>query len=462
MAIIKKRIRHCLTLTVLLMSLAFAKTAAQAAERLQPVGDEIVIVIDPGHGGENLGTESGHSIEKEMTLVTAKTMKEELEKYDNVKVYLTRSTDEDMDLDKRAEFAAEVEADFLFSIHYNASEYHTMFGSEVWISCEAPYNAYGYQFGYEHLLSMGERGLFVRGVKSRVGDKGDYYGILRHCVEQSIPAVIIEHCYVDEERDAEYIRNAEGWAEFGRMDALSVAKYFGLKSAALGVDYSENANSLQPVPTGSQALVPGTILDKTDPDICAIELAECDYSTGELSLTVSAADYDSPLINYDCSIDGGQSWSRREIWPGCNTLTGEYTDTFQLNLKIPSGVQPDIIVRAYNLSDLDTESNLLHLDQAFVYGGTEGDGSGQGSAGEADAPQPATQESGLPDHSRKSIGTTTFMPASGDLSEDGQDTRIFAFLKLCLVIVIILFFVVLVSQTVSNRKRRRRRRERKF
>ena len=41
----------------------------------------IVIVIDPGHGGENLGAEYDGYTEKDMTLIVAKAMKKELEKY---------------------------------------------------------------------------------------------------------------------------------------------------------------------------------------------------------------------------------------------------------------------------------------------------------------------------------------------------------------------------------------------
>lgn len=41
-----------------------------------------VIVIDPGHGGENLGAQVDGYTEKEMTMIVAKAMKKELENYD--------------------------------------------------------------------------------------------------------------------------------------------------------------------------------------------------------------------------------------------------------------------------------------------------------------------------------------------------------------------------------------------
>ena len=64
-------------------------------------------------------------------MVTALAMYEELTKYDNVDVYLTHTDDVSMSLADRAQFAAERNADFLFSIHYNASVDHDLFGSEV-------------------------------------------------------------------------------------------------------------------------------------------------------------------------------------------------------------------------------------------------------------------------------------------------------------------------------------------
>ena len=107
-----------------------------------------------------------------MTMVTALAMYEELTKYDNVDVYLTHTDDVTMSLADRAQFAADRNADFLFSIHYNASMDHDLFGSEVWISSVQPYNAYGYQFGWEQMQQMQDMGLFLRGVKTKLKDNG--------------------------------------------------------------------------------------------------------------------------------------------------------------------------------------------------------------------------------------------------------------------------------------------------
>ena len=119
--------------TVSLVTACFfcSSLEAAAAPRAQETGERVTIVIDPGHGGENEGTLEGIVQEKKMTMVTAMAMYEELLKYDNVDVYLTHTEDVNFSLADRAQFAAERNADFLFSIHYNASVDHDLFGSEV-------------------------------------------------------------------------------------------------------------------------------------------------------------------------------------------------------------------------------------------------------------------------------------------------------------------------------------------
>ena len=92
--------------------------------------DQIIVVIDPGHGGENLGGEYEDYTEKEMTMIVANAMKEELEKYDGITVYLTRSGDEELSLDERCAYAESVGADFMFCLHLNLSEHHTLFVAE--------------------------------------------------------------------------------------------------------------------------------------------------------------------------------------------------------------------------------------------------------------------------------------------------------------------------------------------
>jgi N-acetylmuramoyl-L-alanine amidase len=81
-----------------------------------------VIVIDPGHGGSNVGT---HSIldgrfEKEFTLDLAKRLKPMLEA-EGWKVFLTRESDVYVTNAERVVFAQAHDADLYISLHFNSA-----------------------------------------------------------------------------------------------------------------------------------------------------------------------------------------------------------------------------------------------------------------------------------------------------------------------------------------------------
>ena len=92
-------------LAVLLFSMALPVKASSWPDQL---GRDIVVVIDPGHGGDNEGTTENGFCEKEMTMTTALALYERLSQYDGVTVYLTHTDDTDLSLKKRAAFAQSV------------------------------------------------------------------------------------------------------------------------------------------------------------------------------------------------------------------------------------------------------------------------------------------------------------------------------------------------------------------
>ena len=89
--------------------------------------ENYVVVIDPGHGGENLGAEYETFVEKEMTLKLARAMYERLSGFDGIEVYMTRTEDQDLTLKERVEIAEELDADFFFCLHFNMSVNHDFF-----------------------------------------------------------------------------------------------------------------------------------------------------------------------------------------------------------------------------------------------------------------------------------------------------------------------------------------------
>jgi N-acetylmuramoyl-L-alanine amidase len=91
-------------------------------EQMPAPGYSPIIVIDPGHGGENAGTKSvlGNHYEKEFTLDWALRL-QSLLAANNCKAFLTRSNDTDLALSNRVAFAAQHKADVFLSLHFNSA-----------------------------------------------------------------------------------------------------------------------------------------------------------------------------------------------------------------------------------------------------------------------------------------------------------------------------------------------------
>lgn len=94
-----------------------------------------VVVIDPGHGGEDPGAigRKYQLKEKDVVLDIAERLKSKLERITNFKVYLTRKGDYFLPLRKRVQMAREAEANLFVSIHTNASRSTTCNGSSVYV-----------------------------------------------------------------------------------------------------------------------------------------------------------------------------------------------------------------------------------------------------------------------------------------------------------------------------------------
>ena len=80
-----------------------------------------IVVIDPGHGGDQRGTKSvvGNKFEKDFTLDWALRLQTLLAS-NGWKVYLTRTNDVDIPLHDRVTVADRVQADLFLSLHFNA------------------------------------------------------------------------------------------------------------------------------------------------------------------------------------------------------------------------------------------------------------------------------------------------------------------------------------------------------
>jgi N-acetylmuramoyl-L-alanine amidase len=91
------------------------------------------VVLDPGHGGDELGTQGARgTLEKDVTLAVTRRLRTMIESRLGLKVFLTRDDDRTMSLDERSAFANNHHADVFLSIHANSAVRPTLRGAEVY------------------------------------------------------------------------------------------------------------------------------------------------------------------------------------------------------------------------------------------------------------------------------------------------------------------------------------------
>ena len=94
---------------------------------------DVVVVIDPGHGGKDPGALGQYNVrEKDIVLSIGKELARRLNALQGVKAVLTRSTDEYLQLRDRSRIAREANADLLISIHADAFTKASARGASVW------------------------------------------------------------------------------------------------------------------------------------------------------------------------------------------------------------------------------------------------------------------------------------------------------------------------------------------
>ena len=76
-----------------------------------------VIVLDPGHGGDDTGAEKNGTVEKNVVLAFSLMLRDKLNATGRYKVLMTRDTDVFVELNKRREFAEQHLASLFVAVH---------------------------------------------------------------------------------------------------------------------------------------------------------------------------------------------------------------------------------------------------------------------------------------------------------------------------------------------------------
>lgn len=197
--------------------------------RTSQIDGKMTVIIDPGHGGSDVGATSldGTYDEKHINLTVAKYLQSYL-KSAGVNVIMVRDTlEEGSDLTLRGAVMERYQdtADLFFSIHHNAANTAAR-GAEA-LAQVADKNGGPTKILAEKLLEEYRAlGVPIRSIVFREGSNGDYYYTNRAAASLFIPALTSEFCFIDNAQDQKFIDSDEDLAAEARAQYNAIMYYF--------------------------------------------------------------------------------------------------------------------------------------------------------------------------------------------------------------------------------------------
>lgn len=188
---------------------------------------KILVVLDPGHGGSNIGTQTKSKPryqEKSLNLVTAKFVQTYLQQL-GFQVMMTRNEDRFLSLNERAEFANENKAILFVSIHYNSAPSPEAEGIEVFFY-QSNANKTRSHTSKKLAQSILKHTLSLTQAKSRGVKHGDY-AVIR---KTDMPAVLVEGGFftnpaeMEKLKDPAYIKKLAWGIASGINDFAALTK----------------------------------------------------------------------------------------------------------------------------------------------------------------------------------------------------------------------------------------------
>ena len=197
-----------------------------------------VVYLDAGHDNTHTGARGVNGIKEETyTLAIAQACRDELQQYRNVEVHMCRDdsgscpypgTSSVQCNTNRVRDAASKGAGSYIALHLNSAN-GSAHGAEVYVSNNSAYYSQGANLANKIVAQLKALGLSAHGsaVKVNADANGvDKYTVIKHGVEHGINSMIVEHAFVDNYSDANYITNR--YHDIGVADATAIANYLGL------------------------------------------------------------------------------------------------------------------------------------------------------------------------------------------------------------------------------------------
>ena len=225
------RIRKIILILIIIISALILGNTVYA-------NDDIVVMLDPGHGGSDSGAVGGKLVEKTINWKIANYVKDILNAEEGVTAYLTREENENPSLYERGLLAKKKGANLLVSFHVNSSNFsNRLSGTEVYITANtnsARFFESTNKLGQDILNNLQKelqipahiytpiRKYSTDGELYTDGFLSDYYGIIRNPMYYGIPGILIEHCYINNEYDRVNYLNDEMLEKIAIQDANAI------------------------------------------------------------------------------------------------------------------------------------------------------------------------------------------------------------------------------------------------
>jgi N-acetylmuramoyl-L-alanine amidase len=172
-----------------------------------------VIVVDPGHGGDDPGAKGYNGVlEKDINLKTALYLAKYL-KAKGANVFLTRKTDVKKNLPDIVSFANRIGADIYLGVHYNSLDNPQITGTETY-----------YYHEHSRRLAEAVHRSLVSGIRRK--DRGVRQAMLYTIHHTSMPAILLEPVYMTGDQEGALITSPSFQREVARDIAKGVEEYF--------------------------------------------------------------------------------------------------------------------------------------------------------------------------------------------------------------------------------------------
>lgn len=238
-----------------------------------PVQQQYLVVLDPGHGGQDPGAIGPSGLkEKDVVLDLARKMRAIIQqKAPNIAVVLTRDGDSFLALRKRTEIAEEHHADLFISLHINANPNKNVHGFSVYTLSENATDAAARELaekenavdllfggietpvpgkdslltfvladltktaGLQHSLEFGQIAVDTTVAAlsqhsiSREGLKRANFVVLRTA---AMPAVLVEACYMSNKKEEALLKRKDFRMQIAQSLAESTIQYFAQRQSS--------------------------------------------------------------------------------------------------------------------------------------------------------------------------------------------------------------------------------------